>query len=314
MPQSIRAQEKRLAELKKEVTKRGFDRHASRLVDVRDLPTDLRSPYATMTVSREAIQHIIVFPPQIQCGWHYIPKQALLFTSTGIIHLLASIWPEQEPQVTCLSGCGLIYLKATLMLLYGHLEIVAQGQDVPIRLGMEFNTVSWYVISVPLLQFLCLSKTINSMTADQIAYSSAARETFEKLPIKFFNGVRLYGLLPGEELEELIFQEGTQKRCLYLFRKPMTANTLLMLTTNYVVLIQEDLNVRQGWIITYIPRHTICTIACQEDGLWNELSLQFKQQEQTAGCKFLLAKQASDAWRTQWIGHGGQWQDISKNS
>lgn len=40
-----------------------------------------------------------------------------------------------------------------------------------------------------------------------------------------------------------------------------------MLTTNYVVVIQEDLRVHQGWIITYIPRHDICTIVCKDDGL-----------------------------------------------
>jgi hypothetical protein len=49
---------------------------------------------------REAIQTIIVFPQQIQRGWDYVPKQALLFTTTGLIHLLASIWQNQEPQLT----------------------------------------------------------------------------------------------------------------------------------------------------------------------------------------------------------------------
>ncbi len=314
MIHSTYAQTKRIAELKKEVTRRGFDRHASRLSDICGLPPDLLSPAVTRLGGRESIQHIIVFPPQIQRGWHYIPKQALLFTKTGIIHLLASIWPEQEPQVICLNGCGLLYLKASLLLLYGYLEIVAQGQDALVQLGMEFNRVSWYAMSAPLRQFLLINKAVFGVPADQIAYSSTARQAFEKLPLKFFNGVQLYGLLPGERVEELVFQEGTQKRRLYLFRQPVTANTLLMLTTNYVVTIQEDLNVHQGWIITYIPRQNIRAIACQEDGLWNELSIQFKQQEQTADCKFLLAKQASDTWRMQWIGHGGQWLDISKNS
>lgn len=314
MIHSIYAQTKRIAELKKEVTKRGFDRHASRLSSICALPIDLQSSTVTKLAGREAIQNVIVFPPQIQRGWHYVQRQALLFTATGVIHLLASIWPEQEPQITCLSGCGLIYLRATLMLLYGYLEIVAQGQDAPVRVAMEFNTVSWYAISGPLRHFLSISKTALSVPPDQVTYSPNARQAFEKLPLKFFNGMQLYGLLPGEQLEELVFQEGTQKCRFYLFQQPKTANTLLMLTTNYVVVIQEDLNVRQGWIITHIPRHNICAIECQEEGLWNELSIQFKRQERTTNFKLILAKQASDAWRMQWIGHGGQWQDISTNS
>jgi hypothetical protein len=86
MMHSTRAQERQFAELKKEVTKRGAD--------------------------REGIQKKIVFPPQIQREWHYVLRHTLLFTATGVIHLLASIWPEQEPQITSLSGCSLMYLEA----------------------------------------------------------------------------------------------------------------------------------------------------------------------------------------------------------
>lgn len=302
--------EKRLAELKKEVTKRGFDRHASRLKNVSELPIELQSPAVTALAARGDIQTIIVFPPQIQRGWHYVPKQALLFTATGIIHLLASIWPEQEPQVTCLNGCGLMYLKATLLLLYGYLEIVGQGQDAPIRLGMEFNTVSWNAISAPLWQLLNASKTVFSVPADQVAYSPNVRQAFQELPFKFFNGVKIYGLLPGEELEELVFQEGTWKRWLYFFRQPMTADTLLMLTTNYMVVIQEDLKVRQGWILSYIPRNCICGIQSQLCGLWDELSVQLERGGQVTDFKLPLASDAVDAWRRQWVQHGGQWQDL----
>jgi hypothetical protein len=313
MIHSTRAQERRLAELKKEVTKRGADRHAFQLSNVCELPAELQSPSVDRLVDREIIQNIIVFPPQIQRGWHYVPRQALLFTTAGVFHLLASIWPEQEPQITTLNGCSLLYLKATLMLLYGHLAILAQGQDSLIRLGMEFNTVSWHAISIPLRRFLGLSKTKFEIPTDQIAYSSNARRAFEELPFKFFNGVQLYGLLPGEELEELVFQESTWKRWFYFLRKPKTANTLLMLTTNYMVAIQEDTKVRQGWLITYIPRNGISSIQNRvQDGiLWNELSVQLERQGQTVNWRLLLAMQSAEAWHTLWIAHGGQWQDIS---
>ena len=88
--------------------------------------------------------------------------------------------------------------------------------------------------------------------------------------MKYFNGVQLYGLLPGEELEELVFQEATWKPWLYFFRRPVTPDTLLMLTTNYMVVIQEDLKVRVGWIVSYLPRSGICMIHSQGDGLWTE--------------------------------------------
>lgn len=308
---STAAREKRLAELKKEVTKRGFDRHASRLSNISELPSDLQSPEVSVLASCEDIQSIILFPQQIQRGWHYVPKQALLFTASGVIHLLASIWLDEKPQITYLNGCGLMYLKATLLLLYGYLEIVGQGQDSPTRLGMEFNTVAWGYLAPPLRHLLKASKTVFSLPADQVDYSPHAREAFEKLPFKFFNGVQIYGLLPGEELEELLFQDATWKGRFYFFRQPITSDTLLMLTTNYMVVIQEDLKVRQGWIVTYIPRNNICGIQSQWSGLWNELSIQLDRRGQSVDYKLLLASEAAEAWHRQWVQHGGPWQDFS---
>jgi hypothetical protein len=310
MAYSTRAREKRLAQLRAEVSRPGFDRHASRLNNVSDLPADLQSPSLAVLAGREQIQTILLFPHQIQRGWHYVPQQALLFTATGVIHLLASIWPEQEPQVISLDGCNLMYVKATLLLLYGYLEIVAPGQEVPVRLGMEFNTVAWYSLATPLRQLLGSSKAPSCRPVDQVAYAPEARQSFERLPFKFFNGVQIYGLLPGEQLEELTFQEHTSERWSYFFRRPKTPDTVLMLTTNYVIVIQEDIKVRQGWIVTYIPRSGISRIQSQDDGMWSTLSIELMRQDQTVNCTLLLAKQAVDMWRAQWMSHGGEWQDI----
>lgn len=311
MDRSGNTQKKRLAELKREVTRPGFDRHAFLLRSIGELPSDLRSPSVAGLADRESIQTIVVFPAQVQRGWHYVPKQALLFTAAGVVHILASIWPGQEPQVTSLQGSGLMYLKATLLLLYGYLEIVAQGEDSPIRLGMEFNTVSWDAISAPLRQLLKASKTTFKLPEDQVAYSPAARHAFEKLPLKYFNGVQLYGLLPGEELEELVFQEATWKPWLYFFRRPVTPDTLLMLTTNYMVVIQEDLKVKVGWIVSYLPRNGIFMINSQDDGMWTEFTVQLQGQDQVTSCKWLLAQKAVEEWRSRWLAHGGQWQGFT---
>ena len=296
--------EKRLAELKKEVIKRGFDRHASLLKKISELPVELQS---SVVAAHEMVQTIIVFPPQIQSGWHYVPKQALLFSKGGLIHLVASIWPGQEPQVTCLQGCDLMYAKVKLLLLYGLLEIVARGQDSPIRLAMEFNTLNWYYLSAPLQRFLQGTKTTPDEQAKKAIHSTVRQQGLEKLPLKFSNGLQLFGLLPGEQLEELVFQAGTWKRRLYFFRQPVSANTLLLLTSHYLVLIQEELNVKQGWVLSYIPRDSIIGIQSQPCGLWSELSVQLKCGEQSVDYKLILKSEAVEAWRRRWVQHGGRW-------
>lgn len=302
--------EERLAQLKREVPTRGFERHPWVLKNISDLPTELQSPAVVSLAAAEAIHAIIVFPPQIHRGWHYVPKQALLFAPMDVIHVQASIWPDQEPQTTYLKGSGLMYRKATLLLLYGFLEIVAQGHTSPTRLGMEFNTVAWYRLSPPLRQLLLATRATPGAPIDEPTYAPGVQQAFERLPLKFSNGVKIYGLLPGEELEELVFQPGTWKRWLLLFRRPVSANTLLSLTSNYVMVIQEELDVELGWIISYIPRSSIAGMQSQPRDQWSELTVQLKRGDQTAECKLLLEGEAVQAWRARWMEYGGQWEDL----
>lgn len=139
--------ENRLAQLKRKVPTRGFERHPLVLKSVSDLPAELQSPAVTTLAARETLQTIIAFPPQVQRGWDYVPKQASLFTPTDVIHLLASIWPDEEPQVTCVNGSGLMYMKITLLLLYGFLEIVAQGQTS--QHDSTWSSIRWPGTSYP---------------------------------------------------------------------------------------------------------------------------------------------------------------------
>jgi hypothetical protein len=131
------------------------------------------------------------------------------------------------------------------------------------------------------------------------------------LPFKFSNGVYLYGQLPDDELEELVFQPAINKRWLIFGRRPLISSTLLILTTNYLIVIQEDPNVKLGWIITYIPRSNIIRIQNQPCSLWNELTIQLKREKHTKEYKLLLKYEITQAWRERWIRHNGQWIDIS---
>jgi hypothetical protein len=302
--------DKRLAQLKREVPTRGFERHPSVLKNISDLPTELQSPAVMTLVNSKAVQTIITFPPQIHRGSHYVPKQALLFMPTEVIHLLASIWSDQEPQITYLMGYNLMYMKVTLVLLYGFLDIVAQGHDSPTLLKVEFNTVAWNRLSSPLRQLLQATIATPKAPTEKNTYTPAIQQALEKLPLKFLNGVKIYGLLPGEELEELVFQPGNWKRWLLLVRRPISANTLLLLTSNFMVVIQEDPLVGQGWIISYLPRNSIVGMQNQPCRLYNELTIQLKREEQTAEYKLLLKSEIAQAWRERWVQHNGLWQDV----
>ena len=302
--------EKRLTQLKREVLTRGFERRPSVLKTISDLPAELQSPAVERLATGEALQTIVFFPPQIHRGWSYVPKQALMFTHADIVHLQASVWPGQEPQITYLRSCGLMYLKVTLILLYGFLEIVARGQDLPTRLGVEFNAVYWDILSPSMRNMLQATKATPITTMEKRVDSPAVQQAVKKLPLKFSNGIRIHGLLPGEELEDLVFQPGSWKRRLLFFRKPITADTLLLLTSTYMVIIQEELGVGQGWIVSYLRRNSITGIQNQVGNLWSELTIQLQMEEQTAEYKLLLTSETAQIWRQRWVQQGGLWQEI----
>jgi hypothetical protein len=311
MNRPVDERQRRLAQLKREVTRREFDRHASVLTNLSELPAEFQSPAVAELAVRETIQKIIVFPPQIWRGGNYVPKQVLLFASTGLVHLMGSIWPDEPPQVTYFNGCGLLYMDITLLLLYGFLEIAAVGQDLPMQLGVEFNTVAWPLLSMPLRKILRAATDAPDNRVIETSYSQTAVKALEELPLKFSNGVKIHGLLPGEHLEELTFQPGSYKRWLYFFRKPITANTLLLLTTSYVVMIREDLIVPQGWILTYIPRECISEIQHQASDLSHEIIFRLKRGKQSAEYRLWLTSESVEAWKWQWLQHRGQWKDLT---
>ena len=100
--------------------------------------------------------------------------------------------------------------------------------------------MAWYQLSRPVRQLLQATQTIPGTSTDGTSYSPAVHQALADLPLKFSNGAKIYGLLPGEKLEEQVFQPGTRRRWLLLFQRPVTANTLLLLTSNYGV-VQKQL-------------------------------------------------------------------------
>lgn len=281
--------QRRLAQLKKDVPGRGLERYPSVLQSEFDLPAELRSPVMETLTAGETIKTVISFPPQIQRGWHYVPKQALLFTSTGMIHSMASIWPGQKPQITLINASGILHMQIVLILLYGDLEVIALGHDLLWRVEVEFNTVAWGILFRPLRELLQTSKTATSKLPDTNAMLPALHPASEGLSLKFRNGVKIYVPPLGEALEELIFQPGVwrvRKFWPFVFREAVTANTILALTKSYLVVLKEELGTAHGWIIAYIPRNNTIGMKNQAGGLRNELTVQLEKTGQSQSTKF----------------------------
>jgi hypothetical protein len=203
-----------------------------------------------------------------------------------------------------------MYLKVTLILLYGFLEIIATGQDLPVQLGVEFNAVYWDIFA-PSLRKLLTTRNISSPTAEtEFIITPSLQERIDGLPLKFSNGLSIHGLLPSENLEEIVFQPGLWKRRLLFFHRQVTTDTLILLTSNFMVILQEEVGVKQGWIISYLRRDSIQGIREQPHELWSELTIKLERSDQTADYVFLLPIDAARKWRVLWEKYGGSWQEI----
>ncbi len=313
MDKSPHTLQKRLAQLVKEMPTLGMKQYPSLLKSISDLPGELQSPAITALLTDQMIQTIIAFPAQIQNMRYYVPRQALLFTNTGVVHVMASIWPGQEPQVTLIKASGILYMRVRLLLLYGYLEVMAQESDLPIRIEVEFNTVAWEMLFPPLHRLLQATLPTATAHADRRANVLAAQKAMDTLSFKFNNGMRIYGFLPGEVLEELVFQPGVNRTWNiwpFRLRKQITADTVVSMTSNFVVALQEELEKWYGWILTYIPRNKIMSMQSWPKGLCDELALQLGQPENCTEYRISLGRDAIETWRGRWIQQGGQWQTL----
>jgi hypothetical protein len=170
--------------------------------------------------------------------------------------------------------------------------------------------VAWDKLAAPLRQLVEASRGGQIPPANPQPMSAEVRSRREGLPLKFRNGIHIHGLLEGEELEELAFQPGVRERLLFLFHRAVLANTLVLLTSQFVVVIQEELKVAQGWVVSYIPRDNITEITCQPKAEWNELVFQLNRGGQAAKYSLRLDDTVTQEWKSIWEKRGGRWMDL----
>jgi len=295
----------RVAQLERQVPIRGMEQYPSLLKGLSYLPSELESTTLSGFIEGEEILDIISFPSQIQRGHYYVPKQALLFTSASLIHTIASIWPDHEPKITKLRGEDISCVNLSLILLYGYLEIFSGSGSSLTRICVEFNTVAWEVLSSPLRRFLQANKESIYSTIDHTPFSLNVQDAISKLPLRFINGLKLYTILPGEELEDLVFQPGVWKRWLVFLRKATIPGTLLVLTSNYFVILREELDGPYGWFFNFIPRRRIFGVENTPYDKWNDFRVQINQGDDEMEIKFQLNDDATKAWQACWITHCG---------
>lgn len=265
-----------------------------------DLPEHFQRAVQRSLKPDEQVNSILMFPPQPFIKSGGVPQQALLSTSQGLLH----IQEDQPPIATYLPGRALLYARHSLLLLYGCLELVGELNGNLIRMVVEYNTVGQPLLDTALRNFLRF--TYNWYDTEK-TYDSQSKSLLEKLGVqsfKFMNGLQFYALQPGEKLLGVVFQPRITQPVLHFFRRAIAPASLLALTDQTVILIEEDKarGAAYGWLITLCPRRYIVEIESRPNHEWHDVIVRLLRNTISEERKLTLESESVLAWDTLWVG------------
>lgn len=284
---------------------RGMEAHPYLVSSLAELPSALQIAAQQTLEPTEQPHRIFLVPAQsFFRSWlsrRYVPPQALLFTAQGVLHVQEAVSPGEPAQVTYLRGENLLYIQLRLLLLYGRLELVGLAKGELARVVVEFNTVGYSMLQPGLRQLLPLI-----WGSEKLAKSDSLDRTgseFEDLPLKFKNGLRLYGLQPEESLLGVVFQPSLWKDYGRVLHRQISANTLLALTDHELVIIEEEETGRKnpyGWILTFCPLACLKNFETTPEGTWQEVQLHLARNGVEVDRRVKLGPETALNWQALW--------------
>jgi hypothetical protein len=177
------------------------------------------------------------------------------------------------------------------------------------QIVVEFNTVGQFLVQPGLQQLLRLAWGQSKIELPSKMVTKQALTELDKLPLKFDNGLRLYGLKAGERLLGVVFQPGIWQDHGYFFHRQIAATTLLALTDRELILVEEERTGQPnayGWIFTFYPLACVMMVELKPGETWQELHLHLTRGDGIADRQVILEPQAALAWQNLWAYRGAE--------
>ncbi len=253
---------------------RGMASHPYAIRSITNLPGSLPALATRSLPSEEQVRSIFVVPQTTYLTSENQPRreneQALIFCTHGVLHVQDGDSSGRPGHSTFLRADSVLYVRLSLILLYGRLEIIGQVNDQPVPLVIEYNTVGHELLQPSLIYFLQqASATIEAPWVDRSTEQNAW-QVVDGLELRYRNGLFCYALLPDEHLMGVAFQPEIRQRLWYGVSKRVVSASVLALTDRQVIVVgEEETNKRHqyGWVITYFPRSSVDGVtATSEDG------------------------------------------------
>ena len=287
--------------------------HPYQAKDLTDLPADLRQLADPSLGPTEPVNSIFVVPSQVFPGhwWsgpRYLPEQALLFTSQGVLHVQGMAAPGRAGQATYVHGDELVYVHLSLVLLYGRLELAGLVNGTLSRVIVEYNTVGHDLLRPALYQLLRMTWK-QDQAQDNDEHTGILLDQLEEQSLKFRNGLRYYALQSDERLLGFVLQPRITQRYWRLFRRLIAPAALLALTDHQLIVIEENrtTSAAYGWIFTFCPRTCVAGIEAKPNTEYQDLTARLVREQVTVDRQVRLSDEKATAWRDIWTRHGYEW-------
>jgi len=265
---------------------------------ISDLPARFQEAIDSTLRPDEPIHSILVLPAQSFLKAGGVPRQALLAAGCGLLH----VWDGNPPIATYLPAENLLYVRQTLILLYGKLELIGETNSGRVQILAEYNTVGQYLVDALLRHFLDLSYGQIETGGPYPDQNNYLLERLSGESYKFMSGLRLYALQPGEQLLEYIFQPRINKQLFRFISRTLVPASLFALTDKAVILIEEAKSrvSSYGWLITLCPRNVVRSIESQPVKDWERLCVHMMLNQVSEDRNLLLGHEKAGECKSFW--------------
>jgi hypothetical protein len=192
-----------------------------------------------------------------------VPESALIFTDQGVL-FVRDDGSESQPSLSAyITHDQFSYMRLTLILLYGRLDLWGTQDNQPVRVEFVYNATGHELLQPVLHRFLHRSWTGQKGTLQPIPPENekVLAELFQQ-SLKFSNGLRNYGLQRNERLCGYAFQPRIVKRFLGLFPKISVPGCVAAFSENGFVLMQEGSSnaTSYGWFIAICHKRLLSDV------------------------------------------------------
>ena len=192
-----------------------------------------------------------------------VPEGALIFTDQGVLFIQDDSSEGQPGLIAYIKNEDIFYMRMSLILLYGKLDLWGIQDNQPVRIEFVYNATGHELLQPILHRFLHRSWTGQAGIIKPIpTENEQVLAALFKQSLKFSNGLRNYGLQRNERLLGYAFQPRIIKRFLGLFPKISIPGCVAAFSENGFVLMQEGSTnaTSYGWFIVVCHKRMISDI------------------------------------------------------